>query len=196
MLYGRKVSGNSCRISEKKEAYFWKREFHRQQYPHIRNGNTIVEINRSPHILEEAKRNLIEHFLLWGPQSEIEEFFCILGQLLGKRKKWRINNIIKGRKTSYSKAILESDLYTEVNNRLALELNQLDNELYQWGNAAVQIDGLTTDPPCSFISQIRSGRKFPAELTRHSLDRARQVARVTLRLRGWTGTLSIRARPF
>ena len=132
MLYGRKVSGNSCRISEIKEHYFWKREFRRHRYPGNRNGNMIAKINNSPHILEEAKHNLNEHFFLWGPQSELEVFFCILGQLLGKRKKWKINNIIKGRKTSYSKGNSDADMYTEVNNRLALELNQLDHELYQW----------------------------------------------------------------
>ena len=109
MLYGRKVSGNACRISEVKEYRFWKHEFRRHQY--LENDNMIGQINTSPYVLEKAKNNLRKYFLLWGPQSEMQEFFCVLRQLLGKKKTLNINNFIKGRKTSYPKNISDSDLF-------------------------------------------------------------------------------------
>ncbi|CAL6326032.1 unnamed protein product [Bathycoccus prasinos] len=132
MLYGRKVHGNGCRIPERKEHNFWRHELRQEQYLGNRRGSMIEKINISPHVLKRARTNLIEHFLLWAPQSEMEEFFCVLRQLLGRRNTWQINMVIKGRKTSYSKTPSESALYSEYNNRLALELNQLDNELYEW----------------------------------------------------------------
>lgn len=132
MLYGRKVHGNGCRIPERKEHNFWRHELRQEQYLGNRRGSMIGKINISPHVLKRARTNLIEHFLLWAPQSEMEEFFCVLRQLLGRRNTWQINMVIKGRKTSYSKTPSESALYSEYNNRLALELNQLDNELYEW----------------------------------------------------------------
>ena len=141
MLYGRKMIGNSCRISERRESIFWKYVIRKQQRHLVlqtSSENMIIEkINRSTWILDEAKNNLFKYFLLWGPQSEIETFFCVLQQMLGKKVTWNIAEIIKGRKTQYSKKTTgdnkESiDVYSESNNRLVLELNQLDNGLYEW----------------------------------------------------------------
>ena len=71
-----------------------------------------------------------ENFFLWGPHSELEAYICVLQRMLKRKKDLSVKEIMKFRRTRYSNT---SNLYSEENTRIIMQLNKLDDDLYKWG---------------------------------------------------------------
>ena len=132
MVHGRMGPGNLCRINPYLEKKFWvstlnngRNSFSKQDFTKI-----PLKINDSQEILEKAKLNLVNHFVLWGDTYELRIFFCILKHLArNKARKLNPLTITKSRKSRPRKELPQEKLLVD---EIILQRNTLDKKLYEW----------------------------------------------------------------